>query len=203
VKHFPALAWADIPEFMPKLVAKEEEGARSAIMLHLLILTACRTNEVRFARPEEFDLRHRIWTIPGERMKMGLPHRIPLCETACELVKQALRTAEYGYLFPGDKKGSPLSNMAMLELLDGMGYSEITVHGFRSTFQDWAEEYGEYPEVLADKAVAHKTVNKVRRAYQRGDMLERRRKMMEHWSQYCAGLSATVVPFVVKVDAVA
>jgi integrase len=161
VNHFPALPWADIPEFMSKLEAKVKEGARSADMLHLLILTACRTNEIRGACPEEFDLRHKIWTIPAERMKMGIPHRIPLCDTACELVKMAMSTAKYGYLFPGEKKGSPLSNMAMLELLDGMGYSEITVHGFRLTFQDWAEEYGEYPEVLADKAIAHKTTNKV------------------------------------------
>jgi len=86
-------------------------------------------------------------------------------------------------LFPGDKKGKPLSNMAMLELLAGMGYTEITVHGFRSTFQDWAEEYGEYPDVLVDKALAHQTKSKSRAAYQRGDMVERRRKMMEHWSQ--------------------
>jgi len=162
-------------------------------MLQLVILTVCRTNEIRRARPEEFDLRHKIWTIPSERMKMGLPHRVPLCDTACDLVKRAMRTARYGYLFPGDKKGAPLSNMAMLELLDGMGYTDITVHGFRSTFQDWAEEYGEYPEVLADKAIAHKTSNKARRPYQRGDMLERRRKMMDHWSQYCAGMSASVV----------
>lgn len=204
VKHFPALPWADIPEFIPKLKVKEDEGSRSAVMLHLVILTVCRTNEIRRARPEEFDLRHKIWTIPSERMKMGLPHRVPLCDTACDLVKRAMQTARYGYLFPGDKKGAPLSNMAMLELLDGMGYSEITVHGFRSTFQDWAEEYGEYPEVLADKAIAHKTSNKARRAYQRGDMLERRRKMMDHWSQYCARVSASVVSITPpKVQAVA
>ncbi|MGF6924478.1 tyrosine-type recombinase/integrase [Paraburkholderia sp. 40] len=202
VNHFPALPWADIPEFMRKLEAKEEEGSRSAVMLHLLILTVCRTNEIRGARPEEFDLRHKIWTIPGGRMKMGVPHRIPLCDKAFELAKNAMATARYGYLFPGDKKGSPLSNMAMLELLDGMGYSEITVHGFRSTFQDWAEEYGEYPELLTDKAIAHKTTNKARRAYQRGDMLERRRKMMDHWSLYCGGMSATVVP-IAPVQAVA
>jgi len=127
--------------------------------------------------------------------RLGLPHRVPLCDTACELTKKAMQTAKYGYLFPGDKKDAPLSNMAMLELLDGMGYTDITVHGFRSTFQDWAEEYGEYPEVFVDKAIAHKTTNKARRAYQRGDMLERRRKMMEHWSKYCTGSSATVVPF--------
>jgi predicted DNA-binding transcriptional regulator AlpA len=187
------LPWADIPEFIPKLKLKEDQGSRSAAMLHLVILTVCRTNEIRRARPEEFDLLHKIWTIPSKRMKMGLPHRVPLCDTACDLAKRAMQTARYGYLFPGDKKGAPLSNMAMLELPDGMGYSEITVHGFRSTFQDWAEEYGEYPEVLADKAIAHKTSNKARRAYQRGDMLERRRKMMDHWSQYCAGMSASVV----------
>jgi integrase len=174
VKHFPALPWADIPEFMPKLKAKEEEGSRPAVMLHLVILTVCRTSEIRGARPDEFDLRHKIWTIPGERMKMDLPHRVPLCDAACELAKKVMQTTRYGYLFPGDKKDAPLSNMAMLELLDGMGHTDITVHGFRSTFH-WAEEYGECPEVFVDKAIAHKTTNKARRAYQRGDMLERRR----------------------------
>jgi integrase len=194
VQHHPAMPWADIPEFIPKLEAKEEEGARSAVMLHLLILAVSRTNEVQFAAPQEFNLKTKVWTIPGERMKMGIPHRVPLCDKACELVEKALKTAKWGYLFPGDKKGKPLSNMAMLELLAGMGYTEITVHGFRSTFQDWAEEYGEYPDVLVDKALAHQTKNKSRAVYQRGNMVERRRKIMEHWSQYCAGQSAVVVP---------
>lgn len=135
--------------------------------------------------------------IPVDRMKMGLSHRVPLSDKACQIVEQAINSAKWGYLFPGDKDGRPLSNMAMLELLRGMGYPEYTVHGFRSTFQDWAEESAEYADVLVDKALAHKVENKARRAYQRGDMLERRRKMMDHWAQYCAGdcETATVLPF--------
>ncbi|MWA31165.1 tyrosine-type recombinase/integrase [Burkholderia pseudomallei] len=191
VKHHAALAWADTPEFMRDLRAS---NARSARMLELLILTIVRTNEVQFAVPGEFDLQRKIWTIPGERMKMSEPQRIPLCERACELVREALATAKYGYLFPGERNGRPFSNMAMLNLLKDLGYHDITVHGFRSTFQDWAEESAEYPDVLVEKALAHATKSKTRGAYQRGDMLERRRKMMDHWARYCAGETATVVP---------
>ncbi|MGF6549740.1 tyrosine-type recombinase/integrase [Paraburkholderia youngii] len=96
VQHHPAMPWSDIPEFITKLEAKEEEGARSAIMLHLLILAAARTNEVQFAAPEEFNLKTRIWTIPGERMKTGIPHRVPLCDKACGLVEKALKMAKWG-----------------------------------------------------------------------------------------------------------
>jgi len=186
VKHHPAMPWADIPEFISQLKAKVAKGSRSALALHLLILCATRTNEVQFARPEEFDLKAKIWTIPAQRMKMGLPHRIPLCDKACEIVAKMLPYAKWGYLFPGDKASRPLSGMAMLELLRGMGHAEYTVHGFRSTFQDWAEERGEYADVLVERALAH-TTGSVRRAYQRGDMLDRRRKMMEHWARYCTG----------------
>ncbi|KVZ27010.1 integrase [Burkholderia cepacia] len=192
VEHHPALPWKEIPGFMKQL---DTHPRRAARMLHLLILTAVRTNEVRFARLEEFDLDARVWTIPGERMKCDEPLRVPLSDRAVEVVRAAMAKAKWGYLFPGFKEGRPLSNMAMLTLLGRMGRDEITVHGFRSTFQDWAEEYGEYDSVMVDKALAHATPNQTRRAYQRGDMLERRREMMEHWARYCDGQTATVVPF--------
>lgn len=114
------------------------------LVLHLLILTATRTNEVRFARPEEFDLDKRMWSIPGDRMKSGRPLRVPLCERAVEIVRGALPKAKYGYLFLGYKEGRPLSNMAMLTLLKRMSRHGITVHGFRSTFRDWVAECTEY-----------------------------------------------------------
>lgn len=193
VKHHPALPWGELPDFISQLEAKD---ARSARMLHLLILTCVRTQEVMLARPEEFDLRRKVWTIPGDRMKMELPLRVALSDKAVELVRAALPGAKYGYLFPGFKKGRPLSNMAMLNLLDGMGYGYVTVHGFRSTFRDWVAECTEYPGDLAEKALAHAIENETEAAYRRGDMLERRRPLMEAWAKYChTPPTANVLPF--------
>ena len=149
VKHHAALPWEELPVFVREL---EQRPRRAARVLHLLILTATRTNEVRFARPEEFDLDKRIWSIPGDRMKSGRPLRVPLCERAVEIVRGALPKAKYGYLFPGYKEGHPLSNMAMLTLLKRMSRHGITVHGFRSTFRDWVAECTEYPDLCARRA---------------------------------------------------
>jgi integrase len=189
VKHHPALPWQQIPEFMPQLIAREAPAAR---VLHLLILTCVRTTEALHARPEEFDLERRVWTVPPDRMKMEKELRVPLCADAVRLVQEAMKTADE-YLFPGQKKGKPLSNMAMLNVLDRMGYSHITVHGFRSTFRDWVAECTEYPDSLAEMALAHAVENKVEGAYRRGDMLERRRKMMDDWARYCSGRAGVVM----------
>ncbi|CAE6838003.1 Prophage integrase IntA [Paraburkholderia aspalathi] len=182
VRHHPALPWEDIPAFVREL---EQRPRRAARVLHLLILTATRTNEVRFARPEEFDLDSRVWSIPGDRTKSGRPLRVPLCERAVEIVRSALPKAKYGYLFPGCKEGRPLSNMAMLILLKRMSRHGITVHGFRSTFRDWVAECTEYPDSLAEEALAHVIVSQTVAAYRRRDQLERRRLMMEDWGRYC------------------
>ncbi|RKE40148.1 integrase [Paraburkholderia sp. BL23I1N1] len=182
VRHHPALPWEDIPGFVREL---EQRPRRAARVLHLLILTATRTNEVRFARPEEFDLDSRVWSIPGDRTKSGRPLRVPLCERAMEIVRSALPKAKYEYLFPGCKEGRPLSNMAMLTLLRRMSRRGITVHGFRSTFRDWVAECTEYPDSLAEEALAHVIVSQTVAAYRRRDQLERRRLMMEDWGRYC------------------
>ncbi|ANA32270.1 Prophage integrase IntA [Ralstonia mannitolilytica] len=190
VKHHPALPWTQIPQFMADLA---ERAAPAARVLHLLILTCVRTTEALHARPEEFDLERRVWTVPPDRMKMEKELRVPLSEPAMQIVRAALKTAD-GYLFPGQKKGKPLSNMAMLNMLDRMGYEGITVHGFRSTFRDWVAECTEYPDSLAEMALAHAVESKVEGAYRRGDMLERRRRMMEDWARYCSGKTGVVVP---------
>ncbi|WP_104657853.1 tyrosine-type recombinase/integrase [Ralstonia insidiosa] len=190
VKHHPALPWAQIPEFMTHLAERMAPAAR---VLHLLILTGVRTTEALEAKPEEFDLERRVWTVPPDRMKMEKELRVPLSEPAMQIVREALKTADV-YLFPGQKKGKPLSNMAMLNMLDRMGYDGITVHGFRSTFRDWVAECTEYPDSLAEMALAHAVESKVEGAYRRGDMLERRRRMMEEWARYCSGQTGTVVP---------
>jgi integrase len=192
VKHHPALPYAQMHEFMPELVARAAPAAR---VLHLLILTCVRTSEVLLARPEEFDLERRIWTVPPDRMKMEKELRVPLTEPAVAIVREAMTTAKPGgYLFPGQRKGRPLSNMAMLNMLDRMGYTDITVHGFRSTFRDWVADCTDFPDSLAEMALAHAVENKVEGAYRRGDMLERRRRMMEEWARYCNGQTATILP---------
>lgn len=190
VKHHPALPFADMHEFMPNLISRPATAAR---LLHMLILTCVRTSEALLARAEEFDLERKVWTVPPDRMKKEKELRVPLTDPVIAIVREAMKDAEPGgYLFPGQKKGRPLSNMAMLNLLDRMGYKEITVHGFRSTFRDWVAECTEYPDSLAEMALAHAVENRVEGAYRRGDMLERRRKMMEEWTRYCEGQTATV-----------
>lgn len=187
VNHHPALPWEDLPAFIHEL---EQRPRRAARVLHLLIPTATRTNEVRFARPEEFDLAARTWVIPGDRTKSGRPLRVPLCDRAVEIVRNALPKAKYGYLFPGCKEGRPLSNMAMLQLLRRMSRHGITVHGFRSTFRDWVAECTDYPDSLAEEALAHVIVSQTVAAYRRRDQLERRRLMMEDWGLYCGKAQA-------------
>ncbi|MBB0022948.1 site-specific integrase [Ralstonia pickettii] len=190
IKHHPALPWQEMPEFMKAL--REQRGT-AARMLEHLILTVVRTQEVQFARPEEFAMGYRIWTVPGERMKMELPLRVPMVDRLVELVKEALPDARDGWLYPGRVKNKPLSNMAMLKVLERMGYDHITVHGFRSTFRDWVAECTEYADSLAEKALAHAIQNESEAAYRRGDMLERRRKMMSDWARFCSGETAAII----------
>lgn len=191
IKHHPALPWQEMPEFM---IALRKQRGTAARMLEHLILTVVRTQEVQFARPEEFAMRNRIWTVPGERMKMELPLRVPMVDRLVELVEEALPGARDGWLYPGRAKGKPLSNMAMLKVLERMGYDHVTVHGFRSTFRDWVAECTEYADSLAEKALAHAIQNESEAAYRRGDMLERRRKMMADWASFCDGQTAAVIP---------
>lgn len=192
IKHHPALPWQEMPEFMRSLRQREEPTAR---MLELLILTAVRTQEALYARPEEFAMDYRVWTVPGERMKMELPLRVPMTDRVVELVEQALPHARHGWLYPGRKDKRPYSNMAMLKILERMGYGHVTVHGFRSTFRDWVAECTEYADSLAEKALAHAIQNESEAAYRRGDMLERRRQMMADWAGFCAGKTANILPF--------
>lgn len=191
IKHHPALQWQEMPNFMAALRKQPGTAAR---MLEHLILTVVRTQEVQFARPDEFSMRYRVWTVPGERMKMELPLRVPMVDRLIELVERALPESRDGWLYPGRAKSKPLSNMAMLKLLERMGYSHVTVHGFRSTFRDWVAECTEYADSLAEKALAHAIQNESEAAYRRGDMLERRRKMMADWAAFCDGQTAAVIP---------
>lgn len=193
IRHHPALPYAQLPGFLRELRQRSGTSARA---LELTILTCARTTEVLDVQPGEFQLNAKLWIVPAERMKAKREHRVPLGERALALIQHAIAQPREGkYLFPGERKGRPLSNMAMLNLLERMGYPDITVHGFRSTFRDWMADCTEYPDSLGDMALAHVIADKTDAAYRRGDMLERRRRMMEDWERFCNGETAAVLPF--------
>jgi integrase len=182
VKHHAALPYAELPAFV---FALRERDAVAARALEFAILTAARTNEVLGARWLEIDLDARIWTVPAERMKGGKEHRVPLRDRAIEIIKSMITKRQNDYVFHGDRRAA-LSNMSLLMLLRRMGRRDITAHGFRSTFRTWAAECTNYPREVVEAALAHVVGNKVEAAYQRGDMLDKRRPLMAQWEKYCA-----------------
>ena len=191
--HHAALAYADMPAFMADLRARP---ALAALALELAVLTATRTSEVLNAKWTEFDLDAGLWTIPAERMKARREHRVALSKRALAIVKELSAARSSEFVFPGQKPGKPLSNMAMLMLLERMGRrGAITSHGFRSTFSDWASEVSPYSSELRETALAHTIGNKAEAAYRRGDALEKRRAMMEAWAQWCEPKAANVEAF--------
>jgi integrase len=191
--HHAALAYSDMPIFMSELRARP---ALAALALELAVLTATRTSEVLNAKWEEFDLNAGLWTIPAERMKARREHRVALSNRALTIVKELSAARSSEYVFPGQKPGRPLSNMAMLMLLERMGRrGAITAHGFRSTFSDWASEVSPFSSELRETALAHTIGNKAEAAYRRGDAIEKRRAMMEAWAQWCEPREAKVVAF--------
>ena len=145
---------------------------------------------------DEFNLSTGIWTIPGERMKAGNERRVPLSPAALALIKSMSKIRLNDWVFHGKGNGAPLSNMAMLELLKRMERRGITVHGFRSTFQDWASERTSYPREVTEMALAHTIGDKVEAAYRRGDLFEKRRLLMAEWAKHCetTKLPGKVVP---------
>lgn len=181
VKHHPALHYVALPTFFEELPATKSGAARA---LQLIILTAARTNEVLQAQWKEFDLDSKIWTIPGERMKAGKEHRVPLPDAAVAIVDAQQKMKQNNYVFPGAKKNKPLSNMACLMLLQRIGRDDITVHGFRSTFRDWAAETTNFSREVAEMALAHTIRDDTEAAYRRGDLLEKRRALMAQWADY-------------------
>ncbi|MEH7869689.1 integrase arm-type DNA-binding domain-containing protein [Rhizobium laguerreae] len=184
VKHHVALPYREIGPFMTEARAKDGISARA---LEFTVLNAVRTNEAIGAKWPEIDEDAGMWTIPPERMKGGREHRVPLSEAAIALLKALPRVKGNPYVFPGAQEGKPLSNMAMLELVRGMRPGAgLTVHGFRSTFRDWAAEQTAYPNEMVEMALAHIVSDKTEAAYRRGDMLEKRRRLMKDWADFCA-----------------
>jgi integrase len=191
--HHAALAYADMPSFMSDLRSRP---ALAALALELAVLTATRTSEVLSARWAEFDHDAGVWTIPAARMKAKKEHRVALSSRALEILKDLSGAQTSEFVFPGQKQGKPLSNMAMLMLLERMGRrGAITAHGFRSTFSDWASEVSPYSSELRETALAHTIGNKAEAAYRRGDALEKRRAMMEAWASYIEPKEDNVVAF--------
>jgi integrase len=182
VVHHPALPYDDLTEFMKEL--RQREGV-SALALEFTILTAARTSETLKIKWSELDLKAGLWLVPGARMKSDRDHRVPLSARAVTILREleAVKTNEY--VFPGQRRGRPLSNMALLKLLERMGRGDLTVHGFRSTFKDWASETTDFPGELAEAALAHVIGDKTEAAYRRGDLFAKRREMMNAWARFC------------------
>jgi integrase len=181
IKHYAALPYADMGTFMVQLRARQSMAARA---LEFLILTAGRKGEVLGARWDEVDLAVSVWQIPADRMKGNRPHRVPLSAPAVAVLEEAARFRENEWVFPGDKS-LRVSKNTLLDLLARLGRSDVTVHGFRSTFRDWAAELTNFPGEIAEAALAHLVGDDTERAYQRGDLFEKRRKLMIAWGEYC------------------
>ncbi len=200
VKHHAALPYAELPNFLVAL--REQEGV-AARALEFTILTAARTGESIGSTWGEINWTEKLWAIRGTRMKGGREHRVPLCHRALtilmELKPADLPNAAEQFIFSGGKPGRPLSNMAFMMLLRRMDRGDLTVHGFRSSFRDWAAERMSFPSEVAEMALAHVVGNKVEAAYRRGDLFERRRRIMAEWAKFCdkpkLGLQREVVPF--------
>jgi integrase len=186
VEHHAALPYAELPGFMVAL--REQEGI-AARALEFLILTAARTGEVIGARWNEIDLLDKTWTVPAARMKAQREHRVSLSARALAILNeiQAVRQGEAGdaFVFPGGKTGKPLSNMAFLMLLRRMGRGDLTAHGFRATFKTWASERTSVQNEIVEASLAHMIGGKLWEAYMRGDLFEKRRRLMAQWATFC------------------
>jgi integrase len=182
VKHHEALPYVDVGKFMESL--RQQEGV-AAKALEWLILTATRTSETIGAKWDEIDFDEKTWTIPADRIKGGKEHRVPLSPDALKIAKAMHKVTDGDYVFPGGKVGKPLSTNALLALLKRMKRSDLTAHGFRSTFRDWAAEQTNYAREVAEMALAHTVSDKVEAAYRRGDLFAKRKRLMAEWAKYC------------------
>jgi integrase len=193
VEHHAALAYSELPGFLVALRGQEGVAARA---LEFLIFTASRTNEVIGARWNEINFVDKTWTVPATRMKAHREHRVPLPSRPLAILDemQAARRDDDAFAFPGGKPGAALSNMAFLMLLRRMGRGDVTAHGFRSSFRDWAAERTNFPSEVAEMALAHVVGGKVEAAYRRGDLFEKRRRLMQQWATFCASAPANAEP---------
>jgi integrase len=193
VEHHAALPYGELPSFLVALRQQEGVAARA---LEFLLLTAARTGEVIFARWSELDLLDKIWTVPAARMKAGREHRVPLSPRVLAILQEmeAHRHGDDSFVFPGGKAGRPLSNMAFLMLLRRMKRDDLTAHGFRATFKTWASERTSFQNEIVEAALAHVVGSKVEQAYRRGDMFEKRRRLIDAWAGFCTTAPAQERP---------
>ena len=214
VEHHPALPYGDLPGFLDSL--REQEGV-AARALEFAILTAARSGESIGAGWGEINVREKVWIISAERMKADRDHRVPLSKRALAILEEMKADGAGDYVFPGGKAGQPLSNMAMLALIERMnerraaaglprwtdpmkGNKDVVPHGFRSTFRDWASERTNFPNEVVEMALAHAVGDKVEAAYRRGDLFDKRRRLMDAWAEFCGKPAAgpSVVPLRAK-----
>ena len=194
VEHHAALPYADVPAFLVELRA--QSGA-AAVALELTILTAARTGEVLGARWSEVDFDKAGWTVPADRMKSRREHRVPLSDAALVVLRRMQEVRRGDHVFPGQRADRPLSNMAMAMCLRRMGRDDVTVHGSRSSFRDWAAERTSYANHVVEMALAHTISSKVEAAYRRSDLYDARRQLMQDWERFCTSplsRSADIVP---------
>ena len=192
-KHHPALPYQEVPAFLRALQGPDaSESVKLAF--EFMILCAARTGEILRATWDEMEFDSRTWTVPGNRMKAGVEHRVPLSPRCLEILDRATALSADGeYVFPARSATKPLSNMVFLMTLRRMGLRDITAHGFRSSFRDWAEERTNFPRAVCEAALAHTVRDKAEAAYRRTDLFDRRRDLMESWSRFATSTLADVV----------
>jgi integrase len=191
--HHAAMPYRDMPGLLASLKA---DGNTAALALAVCILTAARTGEILGACWSEFDLEQGVWTIPAARTKAGREHRVPLSPSALSLVRDHSQSSTCDFVFPSPRGMRRLSHVAMAKVLDRLGVTDATVHGFRSSFRDWAGNETNFPREVAEAALAHVIGDKAEQAHRRSDALEKRRAMMEAWAEWCeAGRRASFSRF--------
>ena len=189
VEHLPALPYREIAAF---IAALRERNERTALALEFTILTAARSGETLGATWDEIDLQNKVWKIPAARMKGGREHRVPLSPPALAVLERTLAVRDGEFAFTGPS-GQPLSRMT--PLLKRMARDDLTVHGFRSTFRDWAADRTSFPREVVEMALAHRVGTEVELAYRRSDLFERRRRLMDAWAEYCSrSIGGELVP---------
>lgn len=182
IEHHAAISYAKVGAFMVQL--REQQGSTARAM-EFAILTAARSGEARGATWDEIDMKAKVWTIPAARMKGKKEHRVPLSAAAIDVLNKAKAHSSDSIVFPGRDGKKPLADMAPMAMLRRMGRADLTLHGFRSTFRDWAAECTAYPQHVCEMALAHAIPNAVEAAYRRGDMFEKRVRMMDEWAAFC------------------
>jgi integrase len=190
--HHAAMPYEEVASFIAKLRTRE---ATAALALELCILTAARSGEILGMRWSEIDFDNKVWTVPASRMKAGREHRVPLSSPATAILRHLEKMKIGNFVFPGQARGKPLSNMAMEMMLRRMKVDDATVHGFRSSFRDWAGNVSNFPRELIETALAHVIGDKAEQAYRRRDALEKRRSLMDDWAAYCAAQEIAKVEF--------